>query len=85
MIKLLKKIINCLFKTKLTTEQFHILRDIYRRRNCAHCDFLVAYVNWWCSNNNACIARGTNIPGVCHCPYWKPDKKFIKLYIKNKS
>ena len=27
MVKWLKKIINCLFKTKLTTEQFHILRE----------------------------------------------------------
>ena len=26
--------------------------------------------------------RDTNIPGVCHCPYWKPDKKFIKREIK---
>ena len=82
---LLKKIINRLFKTKLTTIQFRFLREIYRRRSCAYCGFLVAYVNWWCSNNDTCIARGTNIPGVCNCPYWKPDKKFIKLDIKNKS
>ena len=85
MVKWLKKIINRLFKTKLTTTQFHLLREIYRQRNCAHCGFLVAYVNWWCSNNDTCIARDTNIPDIYHCSYWKPNKKFIKLDIKNKS
>lgn len=69
MVKLLKKIINSLFKTKLTTTQFHIIREIYRRRNYAHCGFLVTYIHWWYSNNDACKARGTNIPGVCHCSY----------------
>ena len=82
MIKWLKNY-KLFFKTKLTTAQFHLLREIYRRRNCAHCGFLVAYVNWWCSNNNANKIRDMNIQG--DCPYWKPDKKFIKLYIKNKS
>lgn len=81
----LKKIINHLFKTKLTTTQFYLLREICRRKNCAQCNFLVAYVNWWCSNNDACEARGTNIPGVYHCTYWKPNKKFIKWKLKNKS
>ena len=85
MVKWLKKIINSLFKTKLTTTQFRLLREIYRRKSCVHCGFLVAYVNWWCSNNDACKARGTKIPGICHCPRWKPNKKFIKLDIKNKS
>lgn len=80
--KLLKKIVNRIFKTRLTTAQLHLLRDIYRWRDCAHCSFLVEGVSWWCSNNDACQMRDTNIPGVCHCPYWKPDKKFIKREIK---
>ena len=82
MVKWLKKIINRLFKTKLTTKQFHILREIYRRRHCVHCDFFITHINKWCSNNDASKVRYTNIPSVC--PYWKPDKKFIKLDIKNK-
>ena len=84
-MKWLRRIINRLFKTKLTTTQFHILREIYRRRNCAQCNFLVAYINWWCSNDDACEMRGTNIPGVCHCPYWKPNRKFIRRKIKNEE
>ena len=83
MVKWLKKIINRLFKTKLTTTQFRLLREIYRRKSCAHCDFLVAYINGWCSNNNARKVRNIKIPSIC--PYWEPDKKFIKLDIKNKS
>ena len=82
-MKWLKKIINRLFKTKLTTTQFHLLREIYKRRNCVHCDFFLAHINGWCSNNKARKARNTKIPGY-YCPYWKPDKKFIKLDIKNK-
>ena len=82
-MKWLKKIINRLFKTKLTTTQFHFLRKIYRRRSCVHCDFSITYINRWCSNNNASKIRDMNIQG--DCPYWKPDKKFIKLDIKNKS
>lgn len=83
LLKWLKKIINRLFKIKLTTAQLHFLRNIYRRRGCVHCGFLVAYANWWCSNNDACEMRGTSIPGVCHCPYWKPDRKFIKRELRN--
>lgn len=81
-MKWLKKIINHLFKTKLTTTQLHLTREIYERRNCAHCGFLVAYITWWCYNNDACKARGTSIPGVNHCPYWKPDKKFIRQKLR---
>ena len=84
-MKWLKKIINRLFKTKLTTTQFHLLREIYKRRNCVHCDFFLAYINGWCSNNDACKVRDTNIPSVCHCPYWKPDKKFIRREIRKKK
>lgn len=75
-MKWLKKIINRLFKTRLTTVQFRFLRNIYRERNCAHCCFLVEYANWWCSNNDS------RVPCVCHCPYWKPDKKFIKRQLR---
>lgn len=82
MMTWLKKIINRLFKTRLTTAQFYLLREIYRRRSCANCGFIVEYLSWWCLNNDAWKARGTRIPGVCHCPYWKPNKKFIRRKIR---
>lgn len=82
MRKWFKKIINRIFKTRLTKAQLYLLRYIYRQRDCAHCGFLVAYVSWWCSNKEACKTRGTKIPGVCHCPYWKPDKKFIRRKLR---
>ena len=81
-MKWLKKIINRLFKTRLTATQFHLLREIYRRRNCAQCNFLVAYINWWCSNNDACKMRDTDIAGGCHCPYWKPNRESIKTKLR---
>lgn len=77
-----KKIINRLFKTKLTTTQLHLAREIYKGRSCAHCGFLVAHINWWCSNNDASKVRGTKIPGVYHCPYWKPDRKYIRQKLR---
>ena len=86
MMKWLKKIIHRLFKTRLTTAQFHLLREIYRRRSCKYCSFLIPCNGGWeCRNKLACEMRGMSIPGVCHCPYpgvchcpyWKPDRKFI--------
>lgn len=47
-------------------------------RSCYDCSFLVAKVNWWCSNKDAIKARGTAIPGCIHCPYWKPEMSMIK-------
>lgn len=82
MRKWIKKIINRIFKTRLTKAQLHLLRDIYRWRDCPHCGFLVEYVSWQCSNKDACKTRGTKIAGVCNCSYWKPNKKLIKREIK---
>lgn len=48
------------------------------RRSCYDCGWLKAYVSWWCTNPEAKRVRGTSIPGVYHCPYWKADEKFIK-------
>ena len=48
------------------------------RRSCHDCGWLKAYVSWWCTNPEAKKARGTAIPGVYHCPYWKLDEEYIK-------
>ena len=82
MKRYLRKILNRFFNKKLITAKFLFLRKEYRRRNCASCNFLVGYINWWCSNKDACKMRGTNIPGVCHCPYWKPARKYIKRKLR---
>lgn len=63
----------------------HIARRIYADRTCGYCGWLTYYVNWWCSNREAVRARRTSIPGCCHCPYWKPDKPYIKQQIREMS
>lgn len=82
MIKYIRKILNRFCNRKLTATQFLFLRKEYRRRNCASCSFLGAYITWWCYNKNAWELRNTNIPGVCHCPYWKPNRKYIKQKLR---
>lgn len=47
------------------------------RRSCYDCGWLKAYVSWWCTNPEAKRVRGTAIPGVYHCPYWKADEDFM--------
>lgn len=41
-------------------------------RGCSDCAHLEAHVSWWCKSADALKARGTNIPGVINCPFWKP-------------
>lgn len=49
-----------------------------QRRACGTCAYLTARVSWWCTNSHAIQTRGTAIPGVCHCPYWKPNMSYIR-------
>jgi len=46
------------------------------RKSCVDCKFLKSYATWWCTNEQAKLARGTSIPGVIHCPYWELDIKY---------
>ena len=64
----------------MKANQIAKVREIYQNRNCAFCGWMKAAVSWWCSNEDAIKARHTSIPGIRHCPYWKPDKSYI---IKN--
>lgn len=56
------------------------------RRSCYDCLFLKSALSWWCTNKDACKARGTSFPGVIHCPYWERDLKFnpTEEYKQNK-
>lgn len=54
----------------------------FERKCCYDCGWLEAYVNWWCGSKEAKKARGTAIPGVQHCPFWKPDWSYINRFWK---
>ena len=72
---------------KLTKEQQEIIRDILLSRSCVYCRYLVSHISWWCGNENSINARGTRIPGVIHCPYFKVDKGYVRkeLNIKKRN
>jgi hypothetical protein len=63
-------------------EQIKEVRTIYNDKKCAFCGWLKSALNWWCTNEEAAKARGTTIPGISKCPWWKPDKKYIKERLK---
>ena len=72
---------------KLTKDQQKAVRDILTNRSCSYCKYLVSHISWWCGNENAINARGTRIPGVIHCPYFKVDKDYVRkeLNIKKRN
>ncbi len=49
----------------------------FDRRSCYDCEHCKAVISLWCRSHEASKARGTKIPGVIHCPFWKPDWKYI--------
>lgn len=49
----------------------------FEMKCCYDCGHLIGKVSWWCTNEEAINVRGTSIPGVDNCPYWKPDWKMI--------
>jgi len=46
-----------------------------RRGDCRDCWYLRGAVNLWCGNEEAAARRGTYIPGVRNCPYWKEARR----------
>lgn len=81
-MKWLKKIINRLFKTRLTTAQFTFLRNICKRRNCPYCNFFIYnFGGWCCSNKDACEMSHIFFCNY-RCPYWKPDRKLISRRLR---
>jgi len=67
--------------SSMTDEEF-LAVDPYEKKSCAECGWLKASVTWWCKNPEAVEARGTAIPGIIKCAYWKPDEKYIKTKYK---
>lgn len=49
----------------------------FEKKSCYDCTHLVGYVSWWCGCKEAVKARGTAIPGIIHCPFWKPNWDYI--------
>lgn len=70
---------------QLTEDQRKNIREILTNTNCVYCKHLVSKVSWWCSNEDAIKARGTRIPGVIHCPYFKLDKDYTRKELKIKK
>ena len=48
-------------KRQLTLEEIRVVREIYERKNCAYCCYIVAALHWWCTNDKAIKVRNTNI------------------------
>lgn len=47
-------------------------------KRCFDCFWLVGYVSWWCTNDEAIEQRGTSIPGVHSCSFWKCAPKRLR-------
>jgi len=58
-------------ETEMSEEEFAALAPNVRRA-CRDCDHLISAVSWWCGCKEAIEYRGTSIPGVSNCKFWKP-------------
>jgi len=60
--------------------------DIKKRR-CYDCGYLVGRVTLWCNNAKAIEFRGTQIPGIRNCQFWKAmDLRFrlrLRLFMED--
>lgn len=75
----------CNNKKGFTALQIFVVRRIYKKRQCAYCGYLKsAFFSWLCTNKEAIEQRGTLIPGIRNCHYWKPNKKCIYKYLKSR-
>ena len=39
------------------------------------CMYMTVALHRWCTNEACCRRRGTSIPGVVKCPYYRPVEK----------
>lgn len=62
--------------------QVAFVRHIYEDRGCLYCDYLNCAMKWWDCEKKHLRQGYKYIPPVFHCPYWKPDKVYIKKVIK---
>lgn len=70
---------------QLTEDQRRNIREILDDKSCTYCKYLISHISWWCDNESAFKARGTRIPGVIHCPYFKLDKDYTRKELKIKK
>ncbi len=50
-----------------------------QRKSCFDCRYCQGAVSWWCINEEAIDYRGTSIPGVHNCHFWKPIQVWNNL------
>lgn len=60
----------------MTDDEFRNMNP-FLKKNCSDCVHLKPAISLWCTNDLAIKARGTRIPGVSNCPYWKPNFDYI--------
>lgn len=70
-------------QSTLTPAQVAFVRKVYEDRACACCGHLRSAVSLWCGSAEAIAVRHTAIPGIIHCPFWAPDKRFIRAELKS--
>lgn len=57
----------------------------FQKQSCADCGHLKQALSLWCGNEEAIKARGTRIPGVIKCHFWKPDWSQIPKKYRTKE
>jgi hypothetical protein len=60
----------------MTTEEFLSVSP-FEKKSCADCAHCKASMSLWCRNAEAIAYRGTSIPGVIKCKFWKPNWRYI--------
>lgn len=63
--------------TSLSKEEFKSISP-FEKKSCYDCGNLVGHISWWCKSKEAIEYRGTSIPGIIRCKFWKPDWSHIK-------
>ena len=49
----------------------------FTRKSCYDCGNIISALSLWCGCKEAREARGTILPGVILCTFWKPDLSYI--------
>lgn len=57
----------------------------FEKQSCYDCNHLISAISWWCGSEAARKYRGTSIPGVICCHFWRPDWKYIDRKYKTKE
>ena len=62
-------------------------RDLspFLKKHCTDCAFLKGAMSWYCTNEDAKQMRGTSLPAICLCPFWKPNWNYIPKKYKTEE